>query len=130
MKKVLAIFFCLQIITANSFAVEIMKTPFLIQHFLEHKTIAHSHLDFGAFLWGHYINDNHSDESEGPCKEKLPFKHCHDCCTHMSVVITYLIPNNNIVINFKNISKEHNFTGKTTPHSLYSCCIWKPPQIG
>lgn len=130
MKKALAIFFCLQILSGNTFAMEVMKLPFLIQHYIEHETEEHPDLGFGTFLWEHYVEDDHEDEPKGHCDENLPFKHCNDCCSHVSAVITCLIPDNCIDINYPCTTKDVNFTGEINFHSFYHSCIWQPPKIG
>ena len=129
LKKALAIFFCLQILSGNTFAMEIAKLPFLVQHYFEHEKGEHPDLGFGTYLWEHYIDDNHEDESKGHCDEKLPFKHCHDCCSHVVSGITCLIPENSIAISYPCIGKEVNFISQDNFRSYYSCCIWQPPKL-
>ena len=109
---------------------EVMKLPFLVQHYFEHEKEDHPDLGFGTYLWEHYVDDDHEDEGKGHCDEKLPFKHCHDCCSHVAATITCLVPENSIAINYPCVGKEVNFISQDNFHSYYRCCIWQPPKLG
>jgi hypothetical protein len=129
MKKAISIFLCFQVITWNSFATEVMKLPFLVQHYIEHEKFEHPDLRFSSFLYEHYVEDNHKDESVGHCDEKMPFKHCHDCCSHIVTGVIGLISENSIMIIFSTSTKEMKFPSDENLKSYYHCCIWQPPKI-
>lgn len=112
------------------FAMEIMKLPLLVQHYFEHESEEHPDLGFGTFLWEHYMDDDHSDETKGHCDENLPFKHCHDCCTHVVSAITCLMPENPIAIKYAEFVNSLPVFGEENFHSFYNCCIWQPPKLG
>lgn len=127
MKRILAIFLILQILSANTIAMEIMRLPFLVQHYLEHEKETNSGLSFTSFLSAHYLESAHAEKDH--CDEKLPFKHCHDCCSHQMAQATYIVPECELAINCPAPlspvcnSVEQNF------YSSYSGSIFQPPKI-
>ena len=129
MKKAIALFFCLQILSGNAFAMEFMKIPSMIQHYLEHEREDHPDLTFAAFLVEHYVS-NHSDESTGHCDEKLPFKHCNDCCTHTASFSSFVMPDG--LISPGSEFSEHTYQLSTDADipAGYLNGIWQPPRIG
>lgn len=129
MKKAIAIFFCVQLLSGNTFATEVMKLPFLVQHYFEHEKAEHPDLGFGDYLWEHYVKDNHGDEEKGHCDEKLPFKHCNDCCSHHTSIIVYTLPENSSPIVITHAEVNQHFMMNEQFISFYHCCIWQPPQI-
>ncbi|TND07806.1 MAG: hypothetical protein FD123_2957 [Bacteroidetes bacterium] len=130
MKKAIAIFFCLQILTGNTFAMEVAKLPFLVQHYLEHEQNDHPGIGFGTFLLEHYVDDDHADEEQGHCDEKLPFKHCHDCCAHQSSVAIFTLPDSVIQIKSALSAAIPQFSFYQSFTSSYHNGIWQPPKIG
>ncbi len=109
---------------------EIMKLPFLVQHYFEHETEEHPDLGFGTYLWEHYVEDDHADEGKGHCDEKLPFKHCHDCCAHQPVLTVCTVPDNFTALQSFQIEKAGMILFDQHVTSSYHCCIWQPPKIG
>lgn len=128
MKKALAILLCLQVLSGNTFATEIMKLPLMIQHYFEHESHEHPNLGFATYLWEHYVED-HVDE-EGHCDEKIPFKHCHDCCSHHVASAPCVMPETSAHLFVSNISSEISFVNTVYFLSQYNGCIWQPPKIG
>lgn len=129
MKKVIAIVFCLQILSGNAFALELTKLPSLVQHYFEHEREEHPDLTFADFLVEHYMHD-HSDELEGHCDEKLPFKHCHDCCTHSSSVSAFVMSDYQLTVKSEISEFEYHNLYYTNIPAGYLNCIWQPPRVG
>ncbi len=129
MKKIALIFLSLQLMTGNMFAEEIAKFPMLVLHFFEHQHNEHPSLSFTSYMYEHYIDCEHSDEGDSHCNEKLPFKHCHDCCTHQSIAAAFTIPDCTIKINStqsKSVTRSILcFT--YVAHSMNG--IWQPPKV-
>lgn len=136
MKRVLAIFFLLQIISNNSFAEELVKMPWLFIHFYHH-TYEHKDTNsFSEFLYNHYGERHdditeHSSEHNGQDNDcRLPFKHCGDCCLMQHhYVNTFVIgnspegfvyPDNQIVL--------HAIKNDTINSYCFSY-IWQPPKL-
>lgn len=130
MRKTLVIFFCLQILSGNAFGMELMKLPFLFQHYFEHEKHDHPDLSFSEYLQEHYLNESHEDEEKGHCDEDLPFNHCHDCCSHITTVISFLIPETIFPIAFPVKNNEDGISAIPQFLSNYHCPIWQPPQLG
>jgi hypothetical protein len=126
-KRIVAVFLLMQILSANSFAMEIMRLPFLVQHYLEHEKQGQADSGFVAFLSGHYLEEDHADK--GHCHEKLPFKHCHDCCSHHLAQATYLVPESDLAIVCPDPSSPVCMSSEENFCSLYSGTIWQPPKI-
>lgn len=129
MKKVIAIVFCLQILSGNAFAMELTKLPSMVQHYFEHEKEEHPDLSFIDFLIEHYVHE-HSDELGGHCDEKIPFKHCNDCCTHSSSVAAFTLPELSSEINSLVYAQFNYPTAPTDFNSEVYVCIWQPPKVG
>ncbi len=127
-KKVIVIFLCLQILSGNSFAAELMKVPFLIEHYSDHSAREHAGEDFGDYLWEHYVDTHDTHDHEGHCDENLPFKHCDDCSHAISVVL-YTLPENELPIHHIKLYPTVEFGFENQFISVYDCCIWQPPKI-
>lgn len=108
---------------------EIMKLPQLVKHYFDHEKEEHPGLSFGSFLWEHYVDGEHEDETKGHCDENLPFKHCHDCCTHVVSAIVCLVPITSNEIHYPVSGNEIRFNDEQQFCSFYNCCIWQPPKI-
>lgn len=129
MKKAIALFFCLHILSGNAFSMELFKLPTMFQHYLEHERHEHPDLTFTAFLAEHYLS-SHSDEADGHCDEKLPFKHCSDCCTHSSSVSSFVVPEAVTSCSGDYSEVAFRLSTETDIPVGYLDCIWQPPRIG
>lgn len=134
-KKVIAIFLLLQIITNNAFAEEFVKMPTLFTHFYHH---AKEHKDvnnFFEFLHKHYSdhhkNDSHlksHDHEDEDCK--LPFKHCGNCCVSIHVPVTGCISNSLTAdCTFFQTEASDFIPEDERIESLDLCSIWQPPKL-
>lgn len=130
MKKVIVIFLCLQILSDNSFATELMKIPFLFQHYSSHSTQEHQGEGFGDYLWEHYVDSADAHDCQDHCEDDLPFKDCDDCSHAVSVVL-YVVPETNqIEVQLPSSYSTAQFGLENQFISVYDCCIWQPPKIG
>jgi hypothetical protein len=135
LKKIVAIFLLLQIVTNNAFAEELIKVPGLFTHYYHH---SHEHKDtkgFFDFLHSHYSDhhendahlEKHSDE-DNDCQ--LPFKHCGNCCLNIHSPAIGFIPS---VLNTDYIYYQVKNTGFLIQNdrieSLDIKTIWQPPKI-
>lgn len=129
MKKAIALFFCLQILTGNTFAVEVARLPFLVQHFLEHAMSHHHDTDVDDFLVEHYTSSPHVADADDHSDADLPFKHCHDCCSQSGSVTASFLPESSVTIQVPCGESEIIFDSGFSCYSSYSCYIWQPPKI-
>lgn len=133
-KKLIAIFLLLQIVSNNAFAEELIKFPRLFTHFYHH---AHEHKDiknFFDFLHKHYSDHHKSDSAlekhDGEEDSKLPFKHGGNCCVNLhaptlAFVSTYLSADFNIVV----LKPLHYANENDRIESNDLCSIWQPPKL-
>lgn len=117
----------MQILTTNSFVVEFMRLPSLFQHYLEHTNKTQTDLDFTDYLAAHYLEGDHL--SLDHCNEKLPFKHCNDCCSHTIAHIFYLLPENKLVPQSPDTVVPIGAISEQSFHSSYSGSIFQPPKF-
>lgn len=126
MKRFVAIFLLLHLLSVNSFGVEVLRLPSLVHHFLEHEKEA-GNLSFAGYLVAHYIQGEHLETDHSD--ENLPFKHNHDCCAHQSLVAIFLVPDENL----KQLSLDPiaPVCISTEEHVTSSYCgsIFQPPRI-
>jgi hypothetical protein len=125
MKKLLALFITLQLITNHEAFAEMVKLPFLFHHYNE----TSDNTTFIEFLKTHYSETQHenSDHDHG----KLPFKHSEDGCSHHpSPVISVVIKTDQhyelkpAVFSAPKIV----FSNDEIP-SLFINTIWQPPKL-
>lgn len=130
MKKFIAFFFCLQILSGNAFAMELSKLPFVLQHYIEHEREENPDLSFAHFLAEHYGNDTHPKETKGHCHEKLPFKHCGDCCTHNAPSSAFITPDLALTIGSSQTDHVYCSDAYTYVPDGFTAGIWQPPRLG
>lgn len=135
LKKVVAIFLILQVVSNNAFAEELVKMPRLFTHFLHH---ASEHKDGDNFL--DYLHNHYSDHQEDHAHDKdhseedndcnLPFKHCGNCCVNihapaLGFTASYLIADYNLFQTESSVfvSEDENIESQDL------CSIWQPPKI-
>ena len=119
--------------TSSEFS-EMLKIPFLVNHFSEHQS-ENKQLTFGQFLFVHYIDHSH-ELNEGRGKydhdkdSQLPF-HSH---TDYTASFTYFSPTPAIrIISEPFISEVEEgkiFYDNQSLRSFYTPSIWQPPKLG
>ncbi|MES2519798.1 MAG: hypothetical protein V4585_16905 [Bacteroidota bacterium] len=128
MKKIIAISLVLFYQMATTELYQLLKLPFLIEHFMEHSQ-QNKDITFFDFIYLHYTE---ADDKDGDYEKdmKLPFK------THNSSVSTNIVAfvENTIVnikLNFKPIFVELKsliICKKVFFASSYLSNIWQPPK--
>lgn len=125
MKRLIIIFLSLQFFTNHEAFAEMVKLPFLFDHYNE----TASNTSFIDFLKTHYSENQHeeSDHEHG----KLPFKHSHDgCSNHPSPNISAVTKSDHhytlkpLVLN----TQKNSFSNDRIP-SLFINNIWQPPKL-
>ena len=107
---------------------QLLKLPFLVEHFVEHKK-QNKHITLIDFLYLHYANGNVKD-ADYEKDMKLPFK---TYSNHVSLNIIGIVANsimkevfrlksNFIQLKLNILSKESFFA------SSYHSNIWQPPK--
>ena len=135
LKKLIAIFLLLQIVSNNAFAEELIKFPRLFTHFYHHAYEHKDTKDFFDFLHKHYSDhhqkDAHSkkyDDDDNDCN--LPFKHCGSCCVNIHAPVlafasSYLTADFNMTV--LKSSRYINENDRIESNDL--CSIWQPPKL-
>jgi hypothetical protein len=126
LKKNIAILFLSVYLVSTTEIHQLLKLPFLVEHYFEHRDMNKS-LTLGQFLTMHYSGQDikYADEEKDM---KLPFK-TNDGCINAS--IAPFIPAVHLIAVPK--------TGHTIPrcftlykeknnHSFYLASIWQPPR--
>ena len=129
MKKVIVIFLCLQILSGNTFGMELMKVHSAVAHYFDHESHEHPGESFFDFLYEHYVACDHDDETGGHCDEEMPFKHCGDCCNHHVVVLPFTLPEEEVNISIPDFTIQFPVEAKTQFVSSCDIAIWQPPKI-
>jgi hypothetical protein len=123
MRIFIAIFLSLQFFTNHEAFAEMVKLPFLFDHYNE----TANNTAFIDFLKSHYSDNHHQDHDHG----KLPFKHSDDGCTH------HPSPNISVVV-----KSENNYSLKLIEFTVQNVVnrndrisvsfidnIWQPPKL-
>lgn len=125
MKKVLAIFIILQLLTNHEAFAELIKVPFLFHHYNE----SEENESFIHFLKDHYASDSHekSDHEHG----KLPFKHSDDGCAHHPLpnISPVTKTDDNYALNLTVFNKSKYRIMNDTIYCSYIGAIWQPPKL-
>ncbi|NDC41408.1 MAG: hypothetical protein EBZ77_07655 [Chitinophagia bacterium] len=127
MKRLLTILL-LALFSFNTAGVgQLCKLPFLLQHYLEHRSEDPS-ITLADFLWQHYVTtDNHPDHTEK--HRKLPFKSGHSVSFSINLQ-TQVVPGNNLALAWFSPCRVKVWLPRRnwlTAH--FHSSIWKPPQI-
>lgn len=135
LKRLIAIFLLLQIVSNNAFAEELVKMPTLFTHYYHH---AQEHKDihnFWDYLHKHYSDHHHQDahlkdhddDKDEDCK--LPFKHCGHCISVHAPAVGFLPSNLSAdCVCFSWASSDFINTDDRI-ESLDLCTIWQPPKL-
>jgi len=135
LKKIIAIFLLLQVISNNAFAEELVKLPGLFTHYYHH---AQEHKDSPSFLW--YLHTHYSDhhqkdahvqkhqDEDNDCN--LPFKHCGNCCMNAHVpAVGFIAPYLSTEYTFVVLKSSSYIHENDRIESLDIGNIWQPPKI-
>jgi len=100
---------------------ELIKFPFLINHFAQHSQT--DKMDFWHFLILHYGEHQHASSSQE--HDKLPFKNHHNCA-HIHVYL-----NKVYFPQLKKLYPVISFVFSDRPDNILSSCffsVWHPPR--
>ncbi|MEO6903545.1 MAG: hypothetical protein ABI315_10390 [Bacteroidia bacterium] len=125
MKKTIAIFFLAFYLLSTTQLAELLKMPFLVQHYIEHKQEKRD-LSFIAFLKIHYAHGNTKD-ADYDKDMKLPFKTISNTVYAYSFFTPLLELKLNKLIYFKDdkqLFSDYTFTSS----SSFLSSIWQPPK--
>jgi len=108
---------------------QLLKLPFLVEHFVEHKE-QNNQMTLWQFLCLHYAQDDQKD-GDYDKDRKLPFK-SHDCCNNMSVVAC--ITNQISIVTF---SEKPIYVAESSFSNIeeiffddsFLSNIWQPPRL-
>lgn len=135
LKKLIALFLLVQILTNNAFVEELVKMPRLFTHYVHH---AEEHQDtkgFMDYLHTHYAGQhenethskNHNDE-DNDCN--LPFKHCGSCYLSIHAPAVGLVTNIlHADITYFQINDSGFVSANDQIESLDLQNIWQPPKL-
>jgi hypothetical protein len=124
MKLLLSLFLSLQIVTNFTFFEDVVRIPFLIEHYRHHTEKETPNISFIDFIAMHYFNDNnHQDASHNT----LPLNHSSDI-GHVHLSPAYTLPEALKIFTQIPLEIEHfTFIKQFIPnHNLDS--IFQPPK--
>lgn len=130
-RNVIILFFAFQIMIPSDLKSDLIRLPFLLEHFEHHNHHSHAGetIGFIDFLTNHY-SDNHHKEDHTE-HNKLPFHNHHSDGNLYQIVVIDFEPKNFSFLNQhfqENVTNRSIFAQENFPSSV-SLSIWKPPQI-
>lgn len=128
MKRYIAISFLLVYLFSTTIVSELLKIPFLVEHFTEHKTENQS-IGFLDFMVLHYMSGAVAD-ADHEKDMKLPFKTVNLFSSSVSIGIPQQC--NFIVLSIFQQPKNqntNNYYAPTFVSTSYLNAIWQPPQF-
>jgi hypothetical protein len=124
MKKLLVLFFALQFISNQTFAMELVRLPALFIHYHDENE---AYTDFFDFLSEHYGHDDH-DEAEHD-HHNLPFKHCGGCCANHLIAPAFCGEAVAMTLAEPHYSRVSFFLSDQSIKNQFLNNIWQPPKI-
>ena len=125
MKRVISILLISSIIGSTLHLDELVKFPFLINHYFEHKK-NNQDISISAFLYMHYVlNKKAESEKDKKSDSQLPFKSTQNYHSHF---VPFTFENDNAEIICQSVN--NSFTPfKVTKAQSRPFDIWQPPKI-
>lgn len=125
MKKVLVIFLTIQFFTNHEAFAELVKLPFLFDHYNQTAT----NVSFIEFIQEHYTENQNKDVDHD--HGKLPFKHSEDGCSHhpspnISVVIK---TENHYSLSLLEFKVQQSIISNDRIPCSFAESIWQPPKL-
>lgn len=127
MKKTFTIVIIIIYLFSYTEARELLKLPFLIEHFLEHKTKDNS-MSLAGFMHNHYLH-LHDHDGDSEKDNNLPFKSHNNCA---SIFSSTFYPLQHQIFQFKEHVTDLTASNTNTlnfKYSSFSSSIWQPPKI-
>ena len=126
MKKVVSISFLIVFLLANTELHEVLKLPFLHEHYLLHKQNERNQ-SFVTFLYMHYASGQEHEHQQNE-HENLPLK-TKDCIKYSPGIISFLLIPYVRLQEAPYQSKQRIFFKKVFLSNGNQGNIWQPPQI-
>lgn len=124
MRRVNAIVLLFLYLSVNIDLLEVMRVPFLFEHYNEHRQ-RNPEVDFVTFIVLHYFNDD-SGDADAERHRQLPFKETHDMMS-LSVVVPaesiYTLPGLHLYAKVKHILYKSPLNCTCAQFN-----IWQPPK--
>lgn len=127
MKRIMALTLLCLYLFGTTEVCQLLKLPFLFNHYLEHNHHEKINLSFFEYLKLHYSSDSNSSNKHNE-DSKLPFKTSDECCIagHISIPVTgYSIP----LPQFYNISNSYPFYKNDAFLPMTVQDIFQPPRL-
>lgn len=126
MKKTVSIILLFVFLSANTEAHQLLKLPFLVEHYLEHKH-HNNNISFFDFLNMHYVM---ADDGDGDTPEdmQLPFKSDNACGNICSIGF---VSQSNYQLAIKAVYTENELFNNHSVEfisSAFLSSIWQPPK--
>ncbi|MDI9319475.1 MAG: hypothetical protein QM530_03275 [Phycisphaerales bacterium] len=128
MKKFIAISFLTAYLLSTTELHQLLKLPFLVEHFVEHKE-QNKRMTLWQFLSLHYAEGNAKD-ADYEKDMKLPFK-SHDCCSSINIVAFIAQPIAAFTIQERPIyrtQKSFSTLKEVCLRASFLSNIWQPPK--
>ncbi|MEY3321053.1 MAG: hypothetical protein RLZZ417_636 [Bacteroidota bacterium] len=126
MKKAISISFLIVFLLGNTELHEVLKIPFLFEHYLLHKKNEKTQ-SFVTFLYLHYASGQEHEHQQNE-HENLPLK-TKDCIKfNPTMVLFSFLPQSSISEDLFHLKRAIRFK-KIFLSNLNKGSIWQPPQI-
>lgn len=124
MKKFLLLFFSASLLFGSTELHEVLKLPFLLAHFREHRSETPL-LTIMEFLRIHYTSGQHPDDNDDKSDKQLPFK-SEGTIQHLDAAVIFKKVS---VTPLESKKIEHIPDLRTSPVCKLSSDIFHPPQF-
>ncbi|MGN6265216.1 MAG: hypothetical protein ACTHM5_06060 [Ginsengibacter sp.] len=125
MKKIVAISLLSLYLFSTTELSQLLKTPVLIQHFVEHRE-ENKHLTLWQFLYLHYAT-SHGEDADHHKDRQLPFKTHHNCIAAFQNVVvpaSNTIHNPVVTLENRSLHPDDQFISSSSLSN-----IWQPPRF-
>lgn len=125
LKKIIAISLLSLYLFSTTELSQLLKTPVLIEHFVEHRE-ENKHLTLWQFLYLHYAT-SHVEDADHHKDAQLPFKTHHNCIAAFQNVV---IPAQNTIYKPVMAIEKHSLCPDDQfVSSNFLSNIWQPPRF-
>jgi hypothetical protein len=126
MKKAISISFLIVFLLCNTELHEVLKFPFLYEHYLLHQQ-GEKNQSFVTFLYLHYASGQEHEHQQNE-HENLPLK-TKDCLKFNPTIVSFsFLPYSNANEDLLHLKRAILFK-KTFLSNINKGSIWQPPQI-
>jgi hypothetical protein len=127
LKKCIAILILAVYLLSSTELHQLLKVPFLVEHFFEHKE-QNKDITLWQFLCLHYA-DQHAKTADYEKDRKLPFKSHDGCCANFVAYIAQDIPSVPLIDKpIYNETQSFRLYKEVYAHASYLDAIWQPPR--